>query len=183
MPPVLKFNNNEIIDSSGKVTASAFPAGSVLQVKSTTKTDAFSTTSGTYTDVPGMSVDITPTSSSNKIFVMIHLQYGGTVNLYANAKVLRDATVVSLSTAVSLSNQINSTFAFSGDNDNFAYKINSAVYHFLDSPSSTSALTYKLQVMTNDTSRTIYINRPIQNDNASFISGGTSSITVMEVAG
>tara|TARA_A100001201_G_C4017193_1_gene179420 strand:+ start:74 stop:658 length:585 start_codon:yes stop_codon:yes gene_type:complete len=159
-----------------------FPSGGhVVQTKSTTKVDAWSSNSTSYTDVTGMSVDITPTSASNKIFVMIHLNYGGSLNLYANAKVLRDSSVIDISTAVSLGNQINATFAFGGDNDNFQYKLKSLAYNFLDSPPSAAALTYKLQLSTNDSSRYVYLNRPSNNDNGSYISGGTSSITVMEV--
>ena len=43
--------------------------GNILQVVSTTKTDTFSTTSTSYVDITGLSVSITPTSTSSKIFI------------------------------------------------------------------------------------------------------------------
>ena len=48
-------------------------AGNILQVKQTVKLDAFSTTSTTAVDVTGLSVDITPTSSSNKVLVTVSI--------------------------------------------------------------------------------------------------------------
>ena len=42
----------------------------VVQVVSTTKTDTFSTTSESYTDITGLSATITPSSSQNKILTM-----------------------------------------------------------------------------------------------------------------
>ena len=157
--------------------------GTVLQTKSTTKTDGWTSTSSTYTDVTGMSVSITPTSTSSKILVMVNLNYGGANNLYANAKVLRNGSVISVSTAGTLSSQNNATFAVGGDNNNHQHKLNSAVYMFLDSPSSTSALTYKLQLMTHNNTTFVTVNRPYDFTNASYVSGGTSAITVMEIAG
>lgn len=164
--------------NSGNTSA----GGHILQVQQIVKLDGFTTSSSSFIDVTGMSVKITPTSSSSKILVMIHLNYGGSVNIYGNAKVLRDSTVISTSTAAS-GNQINSTFAFGKENSSSAeYKLHLGCYNFLDSPSSTSELTYKLQVMTNDSTRTITVNRPYNYNDASYISGGTSSITVMEVS-
>ena len=53
---------------------------------------------------------------------------------------------------------------------------------FLDSPSSTSSLTYKVQVRVNSNG-TLYINRPGVDANADYGSRGLSTLTVMEVAG
>ena len=45
-------------------------AGKILQVVSTVKSDVFSTTSQTFTDITGLSATITPANSNNKVFVM-----------------------------------------------------------------------------------------------------------------
>ena len=45
-------------------------AGKILQVQSTIKTDTFTTTSGSVTDITGLSVSITPASTSNKVLVI-----------------------------------------------------------------------------------------------------------------
>ena len=60
----------------------------------------------------------------------------------------------------------------------------SAECKILDSPASTSALTYKLQVAsTNTGGNYFYLNRPSNNDNQQYIIGGSSTITAMEVSG
>jgi len=66
------------LTATGKLASSSMPTGSVLQVVSTTKTDTFSTTSTTFTDVTGLSVTITPTSSSNQILVLVGITGIGT---------------------------------------------------------------------------------------------------------
>ena len=50
----------------------------VIQVKSVAKTDTFSSSSTSFTDVTGLSVAITPSSSSNKILVSVHLMSAAT---------------------------------------------------------------------------------------------------------
>ena len=162
-------------------SSATFPSGHVLQVKSTTKTDSYST-SGSFSDVTGMSVSITPSSTSNKIFIMVGLNWSGADNVYARGNILRDSTVVSISNSLSLSNQVNATLGLGGDTSGQEYKMNHAVFNHLDSPSSTSALTYKLQLGSNG-SVLVYLNRPAYNGNDTFVTGGVSSITVMEIAG
>lgn len=171
-------------DFTGSLLGAGFPAGHVLQVKSTTKTDSFSTNSQSPIDVTGMNVNITPTSTSSKILVTLALTWGGTYNVYVPAYVLRGSTVITTSTAVSKTNQTRASFGFGGDPDSgFTYKLDSAVFNFLDSPSSTSELTYKLQWNTTNTSHYVYLNRPENDNNDNYNIGGTSSITVMEIAG
>lgn len=51
------------------LTTADMPTGSVLQVLQAVKTDTFSTTSGTFVQVPDLTVTITPSSASNKILI------------------------------------------------------------------------------------------------------------------
>ena len=67
-----KLKVNSIIPVSGVPTGGG---GGIVQVKHTTKDDYFSTGSSSFTDVTGLSVAITPTSSSSKIFIMACVQY------------------------------------------------------------------------------------------------------------
>jgi len=65
--------------SSGQsIPKAALPTGSVLQVVSATKTDTLSTTSTGWLDVTGLSVSITPISSSSKIMVIAGITGSGT---------------------------------------------------------------------------------------------------------
>ena len=58
----------------------------------------------------------------------------------------------------------------------------SASYTYLDSPNTTSAITYKVQAAVRYSSIEFTINAPFQTNNESYIIGGTSTITVMEIA-
>jgi hypothetical protein len=157
-------------------------AGKVLQVLSSTKTDTFTTTSGTKVDITGLSVAITPSSSSNKVLITgrINIGLNRTAPYLYPIFLLRDSTEICIHD--SASNRTRATtggqWGASANDPTFDYAIN-----FLDSPSSTSALTYKLQ-MFSESGGTAYVNRGVENDGDSAITGRfTSVITVMEIAG
>ena len=52
--------------------ASGFGGGKILQVLQTVKTDTFTTTSTSFVDVTGLSVSITPATTSSKILILVH---------------------------------------------------------------------------------------------------------------
>ena len=145
--------------------------GNILQVVSTTNTSFFTTTSASFTDIPGLSVSITPSSSSNKILVICNVPYGASVD--AVIQLVRNATAVGNGTAGS-TNGINDIYG-GGDGQYSAYQ---TAFNFLDSPATTSSTTYKIQILATG-SGTAYVNRRRQD--TTF--GGQSTITVMEVAG
>ena len=165
-----------------KIRDAGMPAGAVLQVVSATKTDKQSTTSATPSDVTGLSVTITPTSTSSKILVVTNINFGGGLNPYAAFDVLRGSSKITEGTYPT-GNQVAATIAVGGDANNFNYKTMTASHNFLDSPASTSALTYKVQFASTYNSVALIINTTEKTDNASYIIGGTSTITVMEIAG
>jgi hypothetical protein len=129
--------------------------GHVLQVKEaeySTQTDISSTS---YADL-GLSVSITPTSSSSKILVItnVHCYVNGTGLIGVN--VVRDSTQIV---------EANKALGFA-DNSSTVTSLTK-----LDSPSTTSATTYKIQVKKTSATGTMRIN---QQD-------GGSRITVMEI--
>ena len=63
-------NNLITSNGSGVITSSKFKIGQVVQ---TSITDTFTTSASSLTDITGLSVSITPTSTSSKILVMYHL--------------------------------------------------------------------------------------------------------------
>ena len=149
-------------------------SGTILQVVSTTKTDAFSTTSTSMTDLTGMSVAITPSSTSNKILITGNIFVSGSsLSALVIFNLVRASTNISISTG---SGSVNSTTFCDTDgmnlNENSTYSQN---LNFLDSPSSTSSTTYKLQMRV--TQGTGFINRRGLNDNVRAV----STITAMEV--
>lgn len=171
------------IDSAGKP---AFPnggVGKVVQVVQTVKTDTFSSTSGTFTDITGMSVTITPTSSSNKILVSSSISFGAADNGYLAVRLFRNSTAIAQPTTAT-GNQQNCTFSV-GVPYNAAgeYKLYTVSYQFLDDAQDTNAHVYKYQMANFAVGTTnFYVNRPHNDTNYSYIHRGTSTITAMEVA-
>ena len=149
--------------------------GHVIQVKSTTKTDTFAMSGQTdaYVDITGFNVSITPSSTSSKILITGHVAGGASVATSIMYRLMRDSTAISVSSN-------GQTIRF----DNEAYGTATRGWHytpfsFLDSPSTTSATTYKLQIYDSSfSSSTLYVNR-----NGDSSSAAVSSITVMEIAG
>ena len=158
--------------------------GGIIQIQQTLKTDSFDTNSQNLVDITGMSVSITPKFSTSKILVEVHITYGGDLNMYGQIRLVRNPgdQTIGGSTAVS-GNQRIGTFGVATTNSNDQYKVRTASCKILDSPATTNALTYKLQVASTNTSGIdFFLNRPANNDNAQYIIGGSSTITVMEVS-
>ena len=137
-------------------------------------------------DISGMSVAITPTTNTSKVLILVSLNYGGDSNMYAAINLLRGSTIVTKGDE-DFNNQTECTIGIGGDNSNFQYKMGSAHYTFLDSPATTSATTYKLQMQaTGSSSQRVVINAPYeggyQQENDSYSMRGTSTITAMEVS-
>ena len=126
---------NSIIPVGGVPTGGG---GGITQIVETVKTDTTSqslTGSGNFFDISGMSVSITPTSTSSKVFVMV---------------------------TVAVAN---------------GFSPESISLHFLDSPSTTSAVTYKVR-WSGENGDTYYLNRNASNTNEGMV----SVITVMEIS-
>ena len=161
-----------------RIGDAGLPAGSVLQVVQDVKLDTFTTSSTSFTDVTGLSVDITPSSTSSKVLVLVHCPItmgdaGGGMTL------VRDSTEIFRANAGGSRQRFTATGMYGIDESQYSGGTGTAV--FLDSPSSTSSLTYKVQVKIRAT--TLYVGRTVydtDNDNASR---HASSITVMEIAG
>jgi hypothetical protein len=110
----------------------------ILQVVSTTKTDTFTTTSTSFTDVTGLSVSITPSSASSKILVVCNVKGSVTGSTFkAGLRLLRD------STAIAIGDAAGSRSRGFGQLSAPSYQMLSSSITFLDSPSSTSSITYK----------------------------------------
>ena len=158
------------------------PTGSILQVKQTVKTNIFSTTSGNFNDVTGLTVDITPTASSSKILVMCYVNYGtASDDVRLAARIVREEggsdTIISQGDADG-----NRTRAmWIGRHAN----LNGAQEHvniqFLDSPASTNTLSYKFQTGRID-GGTLVVNDGRADTNDASHARPISTITVMEVA-
>jgi hypothetical protein len=155
--------------------------GKVLQVVQATKTDILSfSASATYADISGLSASITPSSASSKILMKVSVPFASE-SVRVHLKLVRGSTDLLLGD--SAGSRVQSTFSGYGDSDRDAYySMSMFSYCYLDSPSTTSSTTYKIQGRTS-TSGTFYINRTSTDYNSSEGSRGASTIILMEIAG
>ena len=176
-------NQRLITDGSGNLSfVSAAAGGKILQVQSTLITDVKSTTSASFSDISGFNVNITPSSASSKVFVQISMRITGESN-EAYLQLVR--SVGGSDTAIGNGTGGNhdafqSVFIRTGSNGYYDY-VNTS-FAMLDSPNTTSAITYKLQWRLLQ-GQTLYLGRTGYSTTAANYSGSSSNtITVMEVA-
>ena len=173
---------------SGSLPDGSAPSGSVIQVVSTNFAGTFSTNSGSWTNITGFNVSITPSNANNKILIQLMVQIGSGsgwtgLNLIRQVSGQSDVKLNIGSTAAS--NRQPASFGNdqpSGNHTTEGTNVESLVY--LDSPNTTSTVTYQLQGSGRwgTTDSTLYINRPGSwNDDS--ISGRVpaSNIIVMEI--
>ena len=160
------------------INDSSLPAGSSLQVVQVTKLNKFSMTSSTYADITGFAASITPSSSTSKILVMVSIGASSTPGSVAEFRLLRGSTEILLADAEGNRSRTTTTFyAGSGNNPAAGIGIN-----YLDSPNTTSEITYKMQIRSNSDGTIVSVNRNQDDTDAASISRSTSTITLMEVA-
>ena len=167
--------------NAAKVITLSQNPGMITQVLQAVKTDTFTTSSTSYVDITDLSVSITPSSTSNKVLVTMHVNLGHTTGVSGFLRLVRDSTAISV--ADSAGSRIACTVAMADDPNE--EEINCYTATFLDSPSTTSATTYKVQLTTEASGNTgnVYVNRSGEDDDNNQQARVVSSITVMEVAG
>jgi len=154
----------------------------VVQTVKTDTTSFVSTNTNTFVDISGMSVSITPTSSSNKILVFYTANASQNAAATIHLRLIRGSTSIFQGDAAG--NRLGSTQVWRPNSSQYAFDIGPMTGMFLDSPATTSSTTYKLQATLGVTySGTFYLNRPYDDTNADYSGRTASSITVMEVSG
>ena len=167
------------VNTIQKKDGSDFPLGKIGQVFHTTTTTQLALTSSGFVDL-GLEQAITPSSTSSKILIKTSISFGGDQSIYGFAKLLRDSTDILIGDAGS-ANQIRCTFPMTNvDDGSEIYKAHVSSSEFLDSPSTTSEITYSVHLRS-QASKNVYINRESNNNDNDYNGRYTSSITVMEV--
>jgi hypothetical protein len=175
-------NGLTVYDGSAWVPAASgatLGSGSILQVVQTVKTNAFSVTlaegAQDTNDITGLTVSITPRATSSKVLVMVQLSVAyGSVSLFRNGSNL-NYIGDSAGTRTRVS---------SGAGEGGARTAAAVVLNYLDSPNTTSAVTYSLRLTSNLTgTAAVRVNQGSTTDDDDRYSRSASSITVMEIAG
>lgn len=152
--------------SSGQVIPkAALPTGSVLQVVNSTLGSIVSTSSNTFSDT-GLSASITPSSTTNKVLVFVSINgcYKAGTDTCVKTQLVRGSTVISY---------IDDVAGYTGSTTITGSTVS---FNYLDSPSTTSSTTYKVQFGTDSNGRTVSIN------NYASGPGSVSAITLMEIS-
>ena len=183
---IIQFQSNGSTKATLNSSGFSYPGG-VLQVVQTTKTDAVALAcTSQWVAIPGQggsgtfSATITPSSASNKIFVFVDLHAGASSGQVTRSQLRRDSTVIYAGDAAG-----SRPLGFSQLYPNGGtVEIGSMTVKFLDSPATTSALTYTVYAGTDNTSGIAYINRSARDGD---VGGGydtrtASSIILMEIA-
>ena len=172
-----ELRTNRIVPRDGLPSGSS---GGIIQVKSVVKTDLFNTDSSSFTDITGLSVSITPTRADSKILFQFHLGSFQNQNNTSRAfvRMVRDSTAICVGDAAT-GHECTAAVCTRANDDNYSQIPVSM--QFLDSPSTTSAVTYKLQASCGNDGGTLYLNSAGIQD----AQGGNtaSTITVMEISG
>jgi len=148
----------------------------ILQVVSTTKTDTFTSSSVSYVDVTGLSATITPTSADSKVFAIVTLTGSGQAAVTSGFfQLVRDSTAIAIGDTAGSRIRASTVFGSEGS-PQF-----SAGITYLDSPATTSATTYKVQVAL-AAAGNVYLNRANSDTDATTRARTVSSITVFEVS-
>ena len=179
-----ELRTNRIVPRDGLPSGSS---GGVIQVVHVNTSSHTYSTSTSYTDITGVTATITPTRSDSKILVMLQLSIGRSGNHRAYMRLGRTIAGGSLDNTIIIGDANGSntrnTNSFFGDGSS---SMASIVTNFLDSPATTSAVTYQPAVCGNqgDNNVTIYVNRQGNSTGSSSADDvQTSSITLMEVSG
>ena len=153
-------NNLALSGNTGTIVDTA-RAGGVLQVVQNTYATQVRTGSNTLIDT-GLNATITPTSSSNKILVFVQQSgcYKDSTSTKGTVRLYRGTTFLQM---------IDNNFAF--NQGNLANSIGSINGVYLDSPATTSAITYKTQFSSVSNSVWVYIQ----------VASETSTMTLMEI--
>jgi len=171
--------------SLGAVTAlPAGVGGKVLQVVQATKTDTFTTTATSFTLVTDLAASITPSATSSKIFVTVSImgQRSNDNGEVGQITIFKDSSnLINASSPGSRTPSISSGVQMGNSNGD----VNAEPYSFsiLNSPSTTSSITYDVRVKMISGSGEFYINRVEDDLNNNIRGRGISTITLMEIAG
>jgi hypothetical protein len=164
-----------IVESGGKVS---FPAGHMIQLVQTAITGTTSAAVTSYTDISGFTASITPVSTSNKILVQVSANIGGNIDEGIAIQLVRGSTPIYIGDASG-----SRTRASINLRTLSVWDAHPVSFMYLDSPSSTSATTYKLQWQNLEDANHMYLNQSGNSADTDDRAVTASSITLMEIQG
>ena len=156
----------------------------ILQVVSVTKTDTFTATSGAVADVPGLQPTITPTSTSSKILLLTDVAIGinsSSGGYRVGARVVRRIGGSDSIITQGDANGSRTRTMWASHVTEYNGFMHRANIQYLDSPNTTSAITYKFQLDRIDGGSTS-VNLGFNDQDSASHGAPISSVTLLEVA-
>jgi hypothetical protein len=173
MSSIIKVDQIQLTDGSAPTAGDLgiTGTGKVLQVVQGSTSTQVSSTGTTYVD-SGLTASITPTSTSSKILVSITqpIYLIDSASAYAGLRIMRDSTVIH--EPITQSGEGPYEFGLPT-----TQMFTRAAYTLLDSPNTTSSVTYKTTQAGYTSTRTI------RTQPSSTLYNGTAYIVLMEIAG
>jgi hypothetical protein len=157
--------------------------GKILQVVSVESdtTGSFSSSStDAFANITGVVAVITPSATNSKILAIVNTVLAKSLASTIHVALFRDSTKLG---AADVSSRVGGNIAILPSSQaHYALEQWPVSFHYVDSPSSTSELTYQLKATLGDTySGTIYFNRTENDTDASYGARSRASITLLEI--
>jgi len=176
-------DSNTMTVYDGSVWQQVYPsvanAGEIVQVVTTTKTDTFSTTSTSLTDVTGLSASITPAATANRVLVTVSIPWGVSSGTESPILTITDGSNNILINPTSPSSR---TPAIINQFSLITASMALASFSFVHSPNTTSSFTYKVRARFGG-GATLWVNRGSADEDAATRARGIATITLTEIKG
>ena len=161
--------------------------GHVLQIQQTVFKDTFSTSIGSsFAEVTGLRCDITPKSTSSKILIKFSLCIASQY-FQVRGRILKDGSPLDGALGNQRgSNRIRVSYNYVkyGDGTNTVYDMTGYPVEYLDSPNTTSAIQYSIDIGGYSTSYAVHVNRSHQDsDQSNYYGTPISTVTLTEIGG
>jgi len=180
---------NTQINASAAIASSklTMPTGSVIQTLSTTITDVRTFQSTSWTDITGLSLNITPSATANKILITGFVTIGQTVDTTPMIAIYAGSGHVGSGTGGNRTKGhtgLGYWYIQSSGGDDQQYGFFQCPINYLWAANTTSQQTIKLQMINGDsTNAELYINRSRRSDNSDWLGSSTSNLTIQEIKG
>lgn len=170
---VLTTNGSGVPSFTSQILAANLPAGTLFNFQQGQLTTSLSPSNASFADITGLTVSITPTSSSNKVLVRAVLAVSTDATNPSFFQLARGGSAIGVGTST------GSRVACGSETFQLAATVmEPMVLEWLDSPATTSSTTYSVQCQSGGTT---YINRSATDTNTSAFGRGASTISVCEV--
>ena len=164
--------------ADGAVTSAKLASGTggkILQVVQAVKNDTFSSASASWVDITGLSLAITPSATSSKVFITANFVTSHSAANSLGVKLIRGSTAIYQGDDTGTRKGTSSWQYMGSSNKNAG----SNSFQYVDSPNTTSETTYKLQIWA--TGGTAYIGQMSGDSDNTTYGRSASSIIAMEI--